>query len=112
MNRWLWLSVLWFAGMMYALLLHQGGNAPLPFAHFDKVVHAALFFGQFWLLAKVFLRRRQPVPWQALLLAALVFFNHLLQSLCNYWCSVFVISQDSLCSNQEGNDCCCCKDYF
>ena len=72
MNRWLWLSVLWFAGMMYALLLHQGGNAPLPFAHFDKVVHAALFFGQFWLLAKVFLLRRQLVPWQTLLLAALV----------------------------------------
>ena len=72
MNRGLWLSVLWFAGMMYALLLHQGSNAPLPFAHFDKVVHAALFFGQFWLLAKVFLLRRQPVPWQALLLAALV----------------------------------------
>ena len=72
MNRWLWLSVLWFAGMMYALLLHQGSNAPLPFAHFDKVVHAALFFGQFWLLAKVFLLLRRPVPWQALLLVALV----------------------------------------
>ena len=59
MNRWLWLSVLWFAGMMYALLLHQGSNAPMPFANFDKVVHAALFFGQFWLLAKVFLLRRR-----------------------------------------------------
>ena len=72
MNRWLALSAVWFAGMMYALLLHQGGSGPPPFPHFDKTVHAALFFGQFWLLAKAFLQRRRTVPQQALLLAALL----------------------------------------
>ncbi|WP_156503521.1 hypothetical protein [Eikenella longinqua] len=72
MSRWLLLSGLWFAGMVYALLLHEGGNTPPPFAHFDKVVHAGLFFGQFWLLAKVFLQRRRAVPVRALLAAALV----------------------------------------
>ncbi len=58
--------------MMYALLLHEGGNMLPPFAHFDKIVHAGLFFGQFWLLAKVFLQGRRPVPLRALLAAALV----------------------------------------
>ena len=70
-NRWLLLSGLWFGGMMYALLLPGSGAVP-PFVHFDKIVHVGLFFGQFWLLSKIFLQLRRPVPVRALLAAAVL----------------------------------------
>ena len=70
-NKWLWLSLTWFVAAIYALFFKQGGGAA-PFAHFDKVAHFGLFFGQFWLLSKIFLHRQQTPPWRWLLLAALV----------------------------------------
>ena len=71
MNRWLLLAVLWFAAGVYGLIFREtdGGAAPIP--HFDKVAHFGLFFGQFWLLAKVFMQERRAIPFAALLVLAL-----------------------------------------
>lgn len=69
MNKWLLLSLLWLAASVYALLRPAERTVP-PFAHFDTVAHFALFFGQFWLAAKVFFSRNRALPFRWLLLLA------------------------------------------
>lgn len=60
-NKFLLLSGLWFMATIYLLLKPPSGEPP-PFAHFDKLGHFILFFGQFWLLSKLFFTEYKPVP--------------------------------------------------
>lgn len=71
MNKWLLFALLWLAASVYALFFKPDNGTP-PFAHFDKAAHFGLFFGQFWLLAKIFLHRQQTPPWRWLLPAAFI----------------------------------------
>ncbi len=70
MNKFVWLSLLWFSASIYALFFKPAVDVAPPFAHFDKCVHAGLFFAQFWLLSKVYVSRQQPLPWRRLLVLA------------------------------------------
>lgn len=72
MNRWLLLAVLWFAAGVYGLIFRETGGSAPPVPHFDKLAHFGLFFGQFWLLAKIFMQKRRAIPFAALLLMAAV----------------------------------------
>ena len=72
MNKWQAAALLWLAASVYALLLHPGGNTPPPFAHFDKAVHAGLFFGQFWLWAKAYFSCGRAIPYRLLTACALL----------------------------------------
>lgn len=60
-NKFLLLSGLWFMATIYLLLKAPSGEPP-PFTHFDKLGHFVLFFGQFWLLSKLFFTDHKPVP--------------------------------------------------
>lgn len=84
MNQWFILALLWFAASVYALLLQPVSQTPPPFAHFDKVAHIALFFGQFWLLAKGFFRQHRPLPLRLLWITAIAWatLSEILQALC------------------------------
>lgn len=73
MNRWAVAAALWFMAAAYALVGRESDGGAPPFAHFDKLAHAALFFGQFWLWAKAFWVAKRPVPWRFLLVWAVVF---------------------------------------
>lgn len=60
-NKFLPLSLLWFIATIYLLLKTPSGEPP-PFNHFDKLGHFVLFFGQFWLLCKMFFADHKPIP--------------------------------------------------
>lgn len=66
MNRWAIGALLWFAATLYALFIKPPGSSVPPFAHFDKVAHFGLFYGQFWLLAKAFFSQGKAIPHQTL----------------------------------------------
>lgn len=71
-NRFLLFAVLWFVAAAYSLLFSESdGGVPL-FAHFDKVAHFALFFAQFWLLAKAFMQEGLAVPYRLLFMLAVL----------------------------------------
>ena len=74
-NKWLLLALLWLLASIYALVLRENDNGSLkaPFAHFDKFVHAALFFAQLWLLAKAWLAEKRPLPLRTLLAFAVIY---------------------------------------
>lgn len=72
MNKWLLLALAWFAAGLYALFFKPDNGTPPPFAHFDKVAHFGLFFGQFWLLAKLFFSRNRPLSHKTLFVVALL----------------------------------------
>lgn len=72
-KKYLFLSLAWFLATIFALFFSPQSHEPPPFAHFDKWVHFALFFGQAWLLAKIFLTAEKKIP----------FF--LIASLCIVW---------------------------
>ncbi|WP_373745781.1 VanZ family protein [Neisseria dentiae] len=71
-NRFVLFAVLWFFAVIYSLLLKESDDGTPPFAHFDKVAHFALFFGQFWLLAKAFMRDGLAVPYRLLFVSAVL----------------------------------------
>ncbi|MBF0804550.1 MULTISPECIES: VanZ family protein [unclassified Neisseria] len=71
-NRFVPLAVMWFAAAVYLLLFREGGSDVPPFAHFDKVAHFALFFAQFWLLAKAFMHDRLAIPYRLLFVSAVL----------------------------------------
>ncbi len=56
------LSMLWFCATIYALFLAPQNQTVPPFPHFDKVVHAALFFTQTWLWVKTYWALFRPLP--------------------------------------------------
>lgn len=70
MKPWLPLTLLWFAAAVYALIFRESDGTPPPFLHADKFVHAALFFGQFWLWAKIYLAEGRRPPRAAAAVAA------------------------------------------
>ncbi len=70
LNKFTLLALAWFGAGVYALLLRESEGGAMPFPHFDKVVHFALFFGQFWLLAKAWLAEKRPIPYRSLLMIA------------------------------------------
>ncbi|STZ75904.1 VanZ family protein [Bergeriella denitrificans] len=72
-NRFTLLALLWLAAGIYSLLFREAGGGVPPFPHFDKVAHFALFFAQFWLCAKAFIREKRAIPYRGLLLCALVY---------------------------------------
>ena len=72
LNQFALLALLWFGAGVYALLFREAEGGAAPFPHFDKVAHFALFFGQFWLLAKAWLAEKRPIPYRSLLIAALI----------------------------------------
>lgn len=71
LNKWLLLAMIWFLASIYFLFLASGNN-PLPIAHFDKISHFGLFFGQFWLLAKICLQNNITIPLRSYLTSALL----------------------------------------
>ena len=71
-NKFTLLAALWFCGGIYALLFKEGGSAPPPFPHFDKVGHFGLFFGQMWLCAKAYLSDGSGIPFRKLFVFALI----------------------------------------
>lgn len=71
LNKWLLLAMIWFLASIYFLFLASGNN-PLPIAHFDKISHFGLFFGQFWLLAKICLQSNITIPLRSYLASALL----------------------------------------
>lgn len=72
-NRFSLFAALWFGLMWYALLRESSGTSVPPFAHFDKFMHALLFFAQFWLLARAFLQEERQPPYRLLAIGALLF---------------------------------------
>lgn len=73
LNKFTFLAAAWFIGSIYALLFKESGNTPPPFPNFDKAAHFAMFFAQIWLMAKSFLSEQKPIPYQKLLLFALLY---------------------------------------
>lgn len=72
-NKFTLLALIWFAAALYALLRESAGGSPPPFPHFDKLAHFLIFFAQIWLLAKVFMQEKRPIPYRGLLLFGLLF---------------------------------------
>ena len=71
-NRYSLLALLWLAAGLYSLLFREAAGGAPPFAHFDKVAHFALFFGQFWLTAKAFMQAQRPILYAALFTLAVL----------------------------------------
>lgn len=71
-NRFALFAVLWFVAAVYSLLFSESDSGAPPFAHFDKVAHFALFFAQFWLLAKAFMQDGLAVPYRLLFMLAVL----------------------------------------
>lgn len=72
-NKWLLCACVWFMAGVYALLIRESSSSdPHFFPHFDKLVHALLFFGQIWLFCKVFLVENRKVPIMILWVLALL----------------------------------------
>ena len=67
-NQYLLFSIVWFFLTAYGLLSDSSTTMPPPFPHFDKFVHFSLFFGQTWLLGKIFLKENRRPPYVGLLL--------------------------------------------
>lgn len=61
-NKFTVLAALWFAAAVYSLLLRESEGGAPPFPNFDKVAHFALFFAQFWLLAKAYMTGKHRFP--------------------------------------------------
>lgn len=72
-NKFTALAAMWFAAVVYSLLLRESDGSVPPFPNFDKVAHFALFFAQFWLLAKAYAAAGRPLPYRGLMIAASVF---------------------------------------
>ncbi|UOO81330.1 VanZ family protein [Uruburuella testudinis] len=72
-NKFTLLALLWFGAGVYSLVFREAESGAPPFAHFDKIAHFALFFGQFWLIAKALMQARQAIPYTALLACAVLF---------------------------------------
>lgn len=60
-NRYIYFSLIWFIASVYALFFKPPTSVAPPFAHFDKIVHCALFFTQTWLLGKIWLTENKPL---------------------------------------------------
>ncbi|MDO4878123.1 MAG: VanZ family protein [Neisseria sp.] len=72
-NKYTLLAAVWLVLLWYGLLRESGGRLPAPpFPHFDKAVHFAIFFAQFWLAARAFPEAGRRPPYRALALAALL----------------------------------------
>ena len=68
-NKYMLFAMIWFLLSVYGLLLRTpSGLVQLPFPHFDKFTHMALFFGQFWLLSKVYLLENRCPPFKIFIL--------------------------------------------
>lgn len=61
-KKWAILALLWFALLLYALLLKPTGNIP-TFAYADKVAHFGIFFGQFWLMGRSLINYPNKFYW-------------------------------------------------
>lgn len=72
-NKFTALAALWFLAAIYSLLLRESTGGAPPFPNFDKVAHFALFFAQFWLLAKAYMADKHPIPYRGLMITAVVF---------------------------------------
>ncbi|MDO5687005.1 MAG: hypothetical protein Q4G42_06455 [Neisseria sp.] len=83
-NRYVFLAAIWFAASVYFLFFKAQGTTPPPFAHFDKVAHGGLFFGQTWLAGKIWLAAGKALPWRGLLLALAIWagVSEVLQAVC------------------------------
>ncbi len=68
-NKYMLFAMIWFLLSVYGLLLRTpSGLVQLPFPHFDKFTHMALFFGQFWLLSKAYLAENRYPPFKTFIL--------------------------------------------
>ncbi len=85
------LAIIWFLASIYALLLAPTSQEPPPFIHFDKIIHAALFFGQTWLVCKIFLQVNKPIPYKTI---AIMMFT---------WAIGSEILQATLTTNRSGD---------
>lgn len=54
-SKWLWVvGVLWFGLSCYGLFFRSSGGELPAITYFDKVAHFGMFFGQFYVLAKIY----------------------------------------------------------
>lgn len=86
-NKWAFLAFIWFIGSIYILFIKVEPQ-PSTSIDFDRVSHFGLFFGQTWLIIKIFFSLNQLIPIFKLLLSAifwaiiceciatLLFFHH------------------------------------
>lgn len=84
-NRFTVYAVLWFMVSAYALLRENAPHtAAPPFIHFDKFVHAALFFAQTHLIARSYQLAKRNLPYRYILGLGLVFAigSEIAQSYC------------------------------
>ncbi len=83
-NHFLFLSLFWFLLTVYGLFFYVPSSTGLPpFPHFDKFMHGALFFGQFWLLSKTYFKDNRQPPFRWLFILAMVWagLSEILQGL-------------------------------
>ncbi len=71
-NKLLVVALLWFMGSLYFLFRPTTATDTMPFAHFDKLAHFSMFFGQFWLLCKAYTSELKAIPLKWLFVAAVV----------------------------------------
>ncbi|WP_434777340.1 VanZ family protein [Neisseria sp. Ec49-e6-T10] len=72
-NKFLLFSIFWFMLTVYGLFLYiPNGLSTPPFPQFDKFTHCCLFFGQFWLLSKLYLIEQQRPPFKWLMIIAVI----------------------------------------
>lgn len=69
-KKWAILALLWFALLLYALLLKPTGNLP-KVANADKIAHFGIFFGQFWLMGRSLVNYPNKIYWTIGILFAL-----------------------------------------
>lgn len=73
-NQWTYIALAWLVMGVYALILKENTNQNvMPLIHFDKLVHALLFLGQTWLLAKIWLSHQRRPPYWGLFYFGLVY---------------------------------------
>lgn len=57
--KWRFVAVVWFLLSCYGLFLRVPSSGVPNVIHLDKMAHFAMFFGQFYLLGRVFVVNRQ-----------------------------------------------------
>ena len=91
-NHFLLFSIIWFCLTFYGLIFYTPIElkAP-PFPYYDKFVHCALFFGQFWLLGKCYLKEERLPPFKVFFIFAVL------------WAIVSEVLQETMTTTRSGD---------
>lgn len=72
MNRFVMFAIAWFILSSYGFFMRPPAIGMPLFPHFDKFTHAALFFGQLWLVARAYALNQKRLPYRFWLVLALI----------------------------------------